>query len=103
MDDGGVSRELSNRYGPCSAFVDQPRHMAVECDDSPFAARPTAEGEVTARKIAESVRAHHPKYKGAADVTVAFRDRKETDASTPLKKVKARYLFTAADLGSREE
>lgn len=98
-DDGGVSEALSRDYGSCSTSSADPGHLTVTCRDSPFAARPNAERKKTARKIAEYVRDHHPKYKGVEDVTVAVLDKKEPEPVLDVRNLTNTYTFTAAELG----
>lgn len=95
-----MSDALSRDYGDCSAFVAEPRHLVVSCINPPFAARPRGEGIATARKVAAYAWDHHPKSKGVEDVTVAFLDRKEADSFIQPRHARARYVFTAAELGA---
>ena len=98
-DDRGVSEALSRDYGSCRTSSAEPGHLTVTCRDSPFAARPDAERKKTARKIAEYVRDHHPKYKGVEDVSVAVLDKKEPEPVLDVRNLGKTYTFTAADLG----
>jgi hypothetical protein len=97
VDDAGVSEALSRNYGQCLTGSPGERHLTVTCRSSPFAERPEAERVNTARKVAEYVRDHHPKYKGADSVTVVFLSKKET-ATEEVKHPQASYTFTAAEL-----
>jgi hypothetical protein len=96
-DNSGVAAELSRTYGDCS--LERQDHGAIEVlfTDSPFAERSDETRRTTARKVAEYVRDHYPKYKGATGVTVAFQSKKE--AAKDGKHAAATYTFTRADLG----
>lgn len=87
----------TDQYGDCLVGEQAEGRMMVMCLSSPFAERPDAERKITARKVAEYVRDHEEKYKGARDVTVSFLGKKDvTDAD--LKRTPA-YTFTHAELG----
>jgi hypothetical protein len=101
-DDAGVSEALSRDYCDCSTSSAEPAHLTVTCRNSPFAARPDAERAKTARKIAEYVRDHHPKYKGVEDVTVAVLDKKEPEPVLDVRNLGSTYTFTAAELGAAQ-
>jgi hypothetical protein len=93
-----VFRGLSRDYGQCITGGEE-RHLSVTCLNSPFAERPAAERANTARKVAEYVRDHDPKYKAAEDVTVRFLSKKES-AKGDAKHARATYTFRAAELGT---
>lgn len=99
-DEGRLSNELSERYG--TAIVGSQdslaNHLVVTFLSSPFADRSDAERRGTARKVAEYVRDHYPRYKGIDKLTVEFLTKKEAVVDT-LKHVGASYTFTRADLG----
>jgi hypothetical protein len=94
----GASSGLSD-YGQC-ILGGAGRHLTVHCLSSPFADRAEAERTNTARKVAEYVRDHDPKYKGAEDVTVVLLGKKESAAAEGAKHPGATYTFTHAELGS---
>lgn len=94
-----VSRGLSRDYGQCFIGGRGARHLEVTCLSSPFAERPEAERASTARKVAEYVRDHDPKYKAAEDVTVRLLSKKES-AKGDAKHARATYTFRAAELDS---
>jgi len=91
-----VSSGLSD-YGQCITGGED-RHLTVRCLNSPFAERPEVERANTARKVAEYVRDHDPKYKGLQDVTVVLLGKKESVAGGTTHP-RASYTFTPAELG----
>ena len=96
--------DLSKMYGPAwvtfayrdSMHVDS-THLLVTFPASEFAGRPDSTRAATARKVAEYVRDHDPRFKTLGKVTVEFMTRKEMEAGG--KHVAARYVFTRTELG----
>jgi len=99
-DDGGFTDGLNDIYGP--AFVGSPTVDATALEvtflESPFAEQADAERRVEARKVAEYVRDHYPRYKTLDKVIIAFPTKKEL-AAGKLSHIAAQYTFTRAELG----
>ena len=102
MDTRQLDDELTRDYGP--VYIHHPtadqRTLRVTFPSSPFAGRGDAERRTTARKVAERVRDHYPRYKALDKVIVGFQSKKETAADTLYQDVAAAsYTFTRAELG----
>lgn len=98
-DEGRLADALGKDYGPAVvtfASTDS-THLQVVFFDSPFAERSDADRQGTARKIAEYVRDHYPRYKALDKVTVEFMTKKESEGGG--KHVAARHTFARAELG----
>ena len=99
-EDGGFSEALNNTYGP--AFVGSTTADATALEvtflEPAFAQRADAERRATARKVAEYVRDHYPRYKMLDKVIIAFPTKKEL-AAEKLPHVAGTYTFTRAELG----
>jgi hypothetical protein len=72
--------------------------MRVTFLGPPFAELGAAERRVTARKVAEVVRDHYPRYKALGRVVVDFPTKKELAADT-LGHIAASDTFTRVELG----
>lgn len=98
-DNGRLANELSESYGPVNVYYEtaDSTHLRVSFFSSPFAERPDSARAGTARKVAEYVRDHYPRYKALDKVTVEFMSAKETRAGA--KNAAARYPFSHAALG----
>jgi hypothetical protein len=98
-EEGRLADALGKDYGPAVVTFATPdsTHLQVVFFDSPFADRPEPERAGTARKVAEYVRDHYPRYKALDKVTVAFMTRKEGEAGG--KQAAARHTFSRAELG----
>ena len=98
-DNGRIADELSKSYGFANVYYESAdsTHLWVSFPNSAFADRADSARVGTARKVAEYVRDHHPRYKALDKVTVEFQSRKEYEAGG--KHVAARYPFTRAALG----
>ena len=102
MDTRQLDDDLTRDYGPVDihcATSDQ-RVLRVTFLSSPFADRGDAERRMTARKVAEYVRDHYPRYKSLNKVMVGFQTKKETAADTLYQaRAAVSYSFTRAELG----
>ena len=98
-DNGRLANELSKSYGIANVYYENAdsTHLRVAFPTSPFAELADSARAGTARKVAEYVRDHFPRYKALDKVTVEFMTRKETEAGG--KNVAARYPFARAELG----
>jgi hypothetical protein len=98
-DNGRLADELGKTYGIANVTYEtaDSTRLRVSFFNSPFAERPDSARAGTARKVAEHVRDHFPRYKALDKVTVEFLTRKETEAGG--KNVAARYSFSRAALG----
>lgn len=98
-DNGRLAEELGKSYGPANVYYEtaDSTHLRVSFFNSPFAERPDSARAGTARKIAEYVRDHYPRYKTLDKVTVEFMTAKETQAGA--KNAAARHSFSHAALG----
>lgn len=94
-----IRHELSKVYGETYVEYESEdsTHLLVAFPNSPFAERPDTTRAATARKVAEYVRDHFPRYKKLDKVTVEFLTRKETERL--WRNIAARYTFTHAELG----
>jgi hypothetical protein len=102
MDTRKLDDELTRDYGPVDIHhpTSDQRVLRVTFLSSPFAGRGDAERRVTARKVAEYVRDHDPRYKSLNKVMVGFQTKKETAADTLYQATAAAsYTFTRAELG----
>lgn len=94
--DARLEQELTPIYG--SVIVTEEAHdLSVSFLNSPFAGRPDADRRKTARKVAEHVRDHDPRFKTMDKVIVGFMTRKETETSA-FRRIVASYTFTRAEL-----
>ena len=98
-DNGRLADELGKSYGIANVYYEtaDSTRLRVSFFDSPFAERPDSARAGTARKVAEYVRDHYPRYKALDKVTVEFMTKKETYAGG--KNVAARYPFSRVELG----
>ena len=98
MDTRQLDDDLTRDYGPVEIHhpTSDQRVLRVTFLSSPFAERGDAERRVTARKVAEYVRDHYPRYKALDKVSVEFMTRKETEAGG--KHVAATYSFVRREL-----
>jgi hypothetical protein len=102
MDTRQLDDDLTRDYGPVDINypTSDQRVLRVTFLSSPFAERGDAERRVTARKVAEYVRDHYPRYKALDKVRVGFQTKKETAADTLYQATAAAsYTFTRAELG----